>query len=973
MTKTTSFERMLSQYQGNLPDISDTNYTSELDFTLTEEVNKEIDNLKNDHTEYTNNAIAMAEKAAASKQQQLTDLAGLVKPAKELYDFWEAKKISDAKYTSWNTELKDANEYDRSLKAYTKEKVKPAFEKHHEKPERYGETWTEWLARNKGDGFVKDTGESLRINKVMEILINKSQTEEGWITKTSDGELIIGPEGIKYIEKHLRKYDTRYDLEIDSIINQTARENFVLDPESNLDISQKVRLLAPSGEKLDQMNAAQAEVTLVDNFDTTFPGLLNVKRQLPGMDQALSYMDIMNGQYPSEYVMYADMLLKDAYNDYYAANKNLVDKVGERRYKNKIFPQLYDKAQIYHKKFLNTSLASSIEENKKRNSISFSNRFRTEGIQAITGPKGFVSIFELQADGTKDNAAGFIKVGDLIGYSVKNGDLKGRDLLDVIDDPFMGRDKRMTTLQKLKPQFYDRLREIAIKDINEDLQLDEAETADDILQQTSAIAKQAEENNWTTDQVKAEAAKKIQELTKKHSVGIGHSAFKELNYLSLHGQTQAQREGNAITELEKQASNNSLLSSDLIAKLPPELQTAWNDKAKVLGLEGLTSTDLENADADIVALLKDLSEHATVDERLGPKFRLARTRALSVYSTTFNQLMKSDNRPDTLAAKQDNMQNAMDAVKKAFNTYGSEQEDERIWGKQKLTDWSSIVKNDAQVTQFISKDGKRALTTNLYWNDQEEQAIILSLEADKNGEPISGWFLDKSKLFPNLTPKELFKQRAEATADLREGDIGDIKLEDKFEFREIVKKGNDAKTGQIIYGSPDIAEEFLNGIKVEGADNTSTFRVDTRIPEFDPSQMTLRELFQLRIDHYGIWNDDIGLGIYDQPMKEIIEILETYPDIINYLGGGDIPFDSEMQDKLQLIKRKIKANQASSLGSLDNTYRKLAFLSDEDMNTYKGIVLNTGNERLANDPFSQLDTMTSEVAKVALQDLIALT
>lgn len=78
----------------------------------------------------------------------------------------------------------------------------------------------------------------------------------------------------------------------------------------------------------------------------------------------------------------------------------------------------------------------------------------------------------------------------------------------------MGRDGKMTTLEKLKPQFYDRLREIAIKDINEDQLLDEAETTDDILQQTSAIAKQAEENNWTTDQVKAEAAKKIQELTK---------------------------------------------------------------------------------------------------------------------------------------------------------------------------------------------------------------------------------------------------------------------------------------------------------------------------------------------------------------------------------------------------------------------------------------------------------------------------
>ena len=979
----TSFEKMLSQYQGNLPNISDTNYTSELDYTLTEEVNKEVDNLKNDYAERTNQAIDLATRAAASKQDQLTDLAGLVKPAKELYDFWEAKKISNAKYLSHHTELKDQHEEERAFLNYKNEHVKPAYDKDvivrgkYTGPEpgyKIGETYREWLNRNKGEGFVDGSEQQLRVSAVMKILQDKSLTEDGWLVELEDGKIGIGPKGIEYIEKNLRKKDEKYSeyrLQHDALITQHAKETFVFSPDSGLDIAQSVRLLAPSAAKLETLNASQAEVELVDSFDVLFPSLLAIPKQLPGMPKALSYMDVTGPNVPAEYVQFADMLLKDAYNDFYGLNKNYIEKIGDRRYKNKVFPQLYEKAQVYHKKFLNISLASAIEENKKRNSLAFSNRFRTDGIQSITGPDGFVSIFELQSDGTKDNPAGFIKVKDVIEYAVKNGDLKGRDLLDAINDEFDGRDGNPTTLQKLKPQFYNSLKEIALADIYEDIRLDEAETTGDILQQTAAIAKLAEDGNTPTDQIRSQAANTLQELIKKHNISSGHPALKELNYLVLNGQTQAQREGNAIVELEAQASRGDLLSSDLIYQLPLELQKKWLDLAKDLGLEGITSTELETIDSDIVQILKDISGNQTIDERLGPRFRLARTRGSSLFVATYNQLMRSDNRPDTLAAKKDNIDRAMHIVKEALETYGTEKEDKRIWGADDIPDYRMIVANDLAVSQYISKEGSKALSTKLYWNDQEEEAILNSIEAQKNGESISGWFLDKSKLFPNLTPKELFNQRLKATADLREGDVGDIKLEDKFEFRELVIKGNSAKTGQLIIGNPEIAEEILKGLKIDNADYNSTFRVDNRIPEFDPSQMTLREILQLRVDHYGIWNDDIGLGIYDQSVEEIIQILQV-PGVLERLGGGDVLFDASVQDKLQLIKRELNANQASSLGSLDNTYRNIGFLTDEDENTWNQLLFNTGNERLAKDPFSNPRLMTKEVAKVALEDLIAL-
>ena len=103
-----SFDKMLSQYQGNLPNISDTNYSSELDNSLTEEVNKNIDLAKQDFAARTEDAIKMAEQAASSKRTQLESLVGLIGTGKKLYDYWKAKDLASAQYDLWNKKkLKD--------------------------------------------------------------------------------------------------------------------------------------------------------------------------------------------------------------------------------------------------------------------------------------------------------------------------------------------------------------------------------------------------------------------------------------------------------------------------------------------------------------------------------------------------------------------------------------------------------------------------------------------------------------------------------------------------------------------------------------------------------------------------------------------------------------------------------------------------------------------------------------------------
>jgi len=943
-----NFDKMLSQYQGNLPSISDTNYSSELDYTLTEEVNKEIDNLKNDFARRTEEAINMAERAANRKKERLESLVGLVSSGKKLYDYWKAKDLASAKYDVWSK---------NKLKSYD-----PEFNIDHARK-----------ALKKGEDEFFNTLWS-NIPEEQRVKIKKELVEKDYI----DDENKVTKEGQVWIKKKYQQSPSavfkgqlteEQKLANQKLVIQHLKEEAAKDPQ--FDLQQQLEAVSNNRAAAEELDARQIQGLLIDDYDSILPSLLNVKKVLPGMSEPLSYMDVTSATATAEERALAPLLLRDAYADYEAYNQDYIDKVGERRYRNEIFPKLYEKSQVVHKKFMALALASAKEQNLDNNAKAFAATFQREGINALVGSTGSVSIYEQTLDGGRNNSMGFAKSVDLIKHAVNKGYLSGRDLKDSIDTPFEARDRRMTTLEELKPEVYKQLQVIAQNDINEELKREKAETASDILQQTANIQDQAKEQNWSTNEIKTQAGKTWSELAKKHGLSPANPAFAELISLANYGQTRADRSGDALLELQGQELRGELLSSDLIARLEPELQQAWKDKAKILGSEGLTTQELQDADTEFVQIIKDYKVHGTVDQRLGPKMRLARTRMLNLYNATYQQLMRSDNREDTLAAKEDNKIKAMDIVKKEFETIKDKNSDNhspKIFGPNQVPDYRLEVANEAQLVQYLGSAEKPADTT-MYWNAGEEQAIINSLAAEEKGEPISGWWTDKAKYFPNMTGRELFKRRTEATADLREGEVGDIKIEDKFHLRSLAIKQNAAKTGQWI-AVPDNTENMLTELQVQDADYNSTFRVPEKVPDFDPSQMTLRELLQFRVDNYDTWNDDIGLGIYDIQMKELVEILKV-PGVVERLGGGDAILDEKTQKELMKIKIQLKAFEAGSMKSLDNSYRKPNQITNDEQIAYNGIVSGVYGEELANDPFRQLNTLTSEVAKVALEDVMA--
>ena len=945
-----TFQKMLSQYQGNLPNISDTNYTSELDYTLTEEVNKSQDALKEDFAQRTADAIKIAEQAADSKREQLKSLVGLIGSGKKLYDYWQAKDLAKAQYDQVHkTNLEAA-------KLKTDSDIYKDVSKQSDK-QFFNTIWSNYSEEDRIEmkkelaekGYINDKNKITKEGQVWLKEQYKQHVDEG------------GTEGVLTKEQELANQ---------KLENQHQKELFEA-REDQLDVNQRLNLIKANRATTDELTARELQWQIAEDFDAIFPSLLRVKKQLPGMDTPMSYMDATSKDATAEDAAFASVLLRDALADYSAFNKDYIDKIGEKRYREQVFPELYKQAQATHKKFMGVALETARSDNRDANAKAFAATFKREGINAMVGSGGSVSIYEQTLDGGKDNGMGFAKSVNLLTHAVNQGYLSGRDLQDAINTPFRARGGGMTTLEELKPDVYNQLSIVAENDIQEELKRDKAETASDILQQTANIQDQAKAQKWSTDEIKEQAGKTWIELAKKHNLSPTNQAFDNINSLATYGQTKAERSGDALLELQGQERRGELLSTDLIARLEPELQQAWKDKAKILGSEGLTSQELQDADTEFVALIKDYKRDWSTDKILGPKMRLARTRMSNLYNATYQQLMRSDNREDTLAAKKDNIDKAMDIVRTEFKTvYDKDPKNHspKIFGPRVVPDYRLEVANEAQLVQYLGVTEKPA-DIPIYWNSLEEEAIINSLAANEKGEPISGWWTDKAKYFPNMTGRELFKKRTEATADLREGEVGDIKIEDKYGHKLITVKQNAAKTGQHFI-EPKNTENMLTELQVQDADYNSTFRLPETIQEFDPSQMTLRELLQLRVDNYGPWNDNIGLGIYDVQMKELVEILKI-PGVVEELGGGDAVFDETMQKKLMQIKILHKANQAGSMKSFNNSYRKINHITDEEQVAYNGIVSGAYSEELANDPFRQLNTLTSEVAKAALEDVMA--
>ena len=244
-----SFDKMLSQYQGNLPDISQSNYSSELDYTLTEEVNKEIDNLKQDFAARTEEAIAIAEQAADSKRKQLESLAGLIGTGKKLYDYWKAKDLASAQYDLWNK---------KKLKDYD-----PEFNIDHARK-----------GLKKADKLFFDTIWS-KYSVEDKIEMQKELDEKGYWRTDKEGKGHITKEGQVWLKKQYQQQvneggtegviTEEQKLANQKLVIQHLKEEAAKDPQ--FDLQQQLEAASNNRATAEELKARQLQGVLIDDHD----------------------------------------------------------------------------------------------------------------------------------------------------------------------------------------------------------------------------------------------------------------------------------------------------------------------------------------------------------------------------------------------------------------------------------------------------------------------------------------------------------------------------------------------------------------------------------------------------------------------------------------------------------------------------------------------------------------------------------
>ena len=557
-----TFDKMIKQYQGNLPDISSTNYQELEAPSLVNAVNDQIDWLTKDMADRTAEAVKIAEDIEKNKTDPWKQLAGLVKPAAELQKKLKAKEWANTLYekaTTKNNENIIARKQAQSAANRTEQDLEnnpPYFDAALEKDltERYTAKDIDWFKKN---GYWDDKA----------------------------GDLKVTQKNIVAVDKYFLK---KNELINQAKVNKAYREQEAATNEM-LDTQYKLALISPTVAGRANNTAVAIKADFLKQGPEIFNALLGVKKYYEGMSRPLSYLDVVSGGVTSEDAMFAGALLQDAFRDLLVANEHLVDQVGENYFIEEIFPKLNDHVQIIHKSMMSSALSAAKDRSYLESAEMLGNEISTDGIDAVLNS---FKINELTINGSKKNAVAISMTGDLIEKAVDEGYLSWNSLEGIINEPFRHRAGGYTNLETLKPNFYNRLNRIVTQGRNEEIKADNAAMIGEIDASASdMIAKATEKGVYPTTE---EAITEQNRIAAKYNITPEHPAFAEFKRIaSWNGKSPTAIQA----ELSRQERNGDLLDRELINAIPENttMRKHWERKALKIGTGVLTQDEVDSA------------------------------------------------------------------------------------------------------------------------------------------------------------------------------------------------------------------------------------------------------------------------------------------------------------------------------------------------------------------------------------------
>ena len=950
VTKTNTFDKLISEHTGALPDISRTNYLEVDEPDEVENVEEAINASIEDNKQATNDAIALAMHYQKVKESKLKMLTGMIEPASKIFKYMKAREANEDVYEN----------YEKSYK-----------NKGQEVTTKYWDT----------DMEASDPG----------IVIKGSTVDsKTGIEKTKD-QLIDD------------------QLALETKVLERLKDNLLSNDFGNLSLEEQQVYLNDDKETITNKNANQATVDIKDNFETQITAQLGVQKKLcvdgmGCMDTPMSYFEATEPGRSAQEAAWIPYLYKDAIHDFNASNADLIQAIGKKRYIQRVFPTLMETGDQIKGKVLSSAVNQKLENRKNDRYVSTYNEWKANGYDnsLLWGdkPGSFININEVGLDGSKDNVAAWNDFGDMLIHWHKKGYINTDDLLDLIEDPTIpvrgskDKTKSMGDLNKTTAAVSKRIRAYLADEPSE------AEIARDILVNEVGGLVNTELNGWTKKNKETGWIPEEADLTKaamKISQAVGGRIGPTDPLLrDLYGfVTTAKNQRAADLVQVNFAKNNRLaIPYESFARLPLEKQREYLDHAKIYGFSGWTKQQDEEIDESIYYLFEKTNNKDKVqlntDYETRNYHRIARTYFDEQYTIAYNGA------PTDLKAEGKQIERKSHARAEAFMKLEEKMvalrngeagnlwqgEIDEISQKNNKESKNISVKESQRIGNYIDKNRKSSLIQKEYISDEEKTALIeFELwKEDPENNPFPVYFADYSKLYKgtytndeglvlNKGPLWYANHRYEAMTG-ETGELPDVSqsMKDNVELGQHSQTGDVSKLGAVISskGIESVIEDFENPNATDGFDTVSGAKYPWGTKDEDqwvlPEGLTVSTATIGELIHANNRNEgDLKYGMYDIPASVLKQML------IDGTINKDSVFDEDTQ-KLILTRRILtKANRPNALKNIDSTFRRLNWLEPEEVEEFKTLLNSiTGDERFSKDPYYALTILNPSAAKAVL-------
>ena len=806
------------------------------------------------------------------------------------------------------------------------------------------------------------------------------QTYEDW-----EGQTPVDPNNGEVVKTESQQEFEDESRKTDKVVEQTDVNTLKLVENSGdaTTLDQKNSALSRSSNTQDSMSGIQAGIEYQEGFQPYFAGAIHIKKRLVNprtgeeMPVAMSLMEVIESD-NREVKQYLPWLYRDIFADYHAAKtkEGLVDKMGDRYFKNKVFPNIYKTGGELRSRLLSRQLEVSIKKAKDNLNYDTLARYQAGGNEYLFGEEGFISVRETQLDGTKDNPLAWRELTDWVTWAIDNDEISIEEGEDILNAKVKKRGtNKLVRLDELKNPNADTFvrkvgislgkarRERRIIDDENDIALvqDLADEELEKLQTGGKVARAADVRSSIQRTIQAAREQGIY-------INENHSALSDLkNY----GTFVEDRAFQAMKILDEQIADEVPLSDDQIKYVPANKQKWYNDFAKTFGIQGLTPFELQTAKNNIEYAMTS-GPNAIGRDLKSEEGSIMYDRAVDMFKNEYeNNRLIEIAKGNTKNAKENARRLALDAVRKELIEM---KKDPNYVGPINSTikidqTTSGEYKDAQQVLQFLENNGEKAVSYPKYWPGEKDalQEFIAWDQGGEKGLPPAYYRAYAGKV--NMTVRDLAEKRLEATKDLREEEAKIERKNPKSYNNPLVKEGvvkdddskivNAALTGEI--------DTMLDDLTMEGRDFDTVYspakptlqgyqeeKFDNELPNGQPLTKTpIGEVLILASR-----NSDIRFGAYDIPADVLWDMHDQG------LLNTDAPFDEEAQKEIVFRRILTKAHTRGSNKTWSNTYRRYNWLTKEEKGQFTKIIKEiTGQEEFETDPYSSLELLTPGVAK----------